>query len=293
VLTNVNANARVLTPEYLTKVAALAGVFRPYGIKVFLTARFSAPIEIGGLKTADPLDEGVRSWWKAKADEIYKVVPGLRRLSRESELRGTTRAAGLQAHARRRREHARRGCRATRWRSDVARVRLQQRSAGGSCEAGVRRVHAARRQFRDNVLVQVKNGRWISSRASHSSAVRRDAEHAAHDGVPDHQGVSRQDTHLVYLGRYFEEVLRRIPTRRARVDGREWSTVRCTVTRTGIAVCRTSGPTATGRLAVQSGKLVRVRSAGVGPVAVVAAIADEWIRMTFSNDAAVVARFAA
>jgi alpha-glucuronidase len=69
-LTNVNANAQVLTPAYLKKVAALAGVFRPYGIHVFLTARFSAPIEIGGLKTADPLDPDVRAWWKAKIDEI-------------------------------------------------------------------------------------------------------------------------------------------------------------------------------------------------------------------------------
>ena len=46
-LTNVNANAQVLTPVYLPKVSALADVFRPYGIQVFLTARFSAPIEIG------------------------------------------------------------------------------------------------------------------------------------------------------------------------------------------------------------------------------------------------------
>ncbi|HEX9107547.1 MAG TPA: alpha-glucuronidase family glycosyl hydrolase, partial [Longimicrobiales bacterium] len=75
VLTNVNANARVLTAEYLPKVAALASVFRPYGIKVYLTARYSAPVEIGGLKTADPLDPGVREWWKAKADEIYKLIP--------------------------------------------------------------------------------------------------------------------------------------------------------------------------------------------------------------------------
>ncbi|HKP15449.1 MAG TPA: alpha-glucuronidase family glycosyl hydrolase, partial [Gemmatimonadaceae bacterium] len=49
VLTNVNANARVLTPEYLDKVAAVAGVLRPYGVRVYLTARFSAPIELGGL----------------------------------------------------------------------------------------------------------------------------------------------------------------------------------------------------------------------------------------------------
>jgi alpha-glucuronidase len=75
VLTNVNANATVLTPQYLEKAAALADVFRPYGLKVYLTARFSAPIEIGGLKTADPLDPQVRAWWKAKTDEIYRYIP--------------------------------------------------------------------------------------------------------------------------------------------------------------------------------------------------------------------------
>ncbi len=75
VLTNVNANALVLTKPYLEKVAALANVFRPYGIKVYLTARFSAPIEIGGLKTADPLDAEVQNWWKQKCDEIYSYIP--------------------------------------------------------------------------------------------------------------------------------------------------------------------------------------------------------------------------
>lgn len=75
VLTNVNANADVLRPEWLEKVKALAAVFRPYGIKVYLTARFSAPIEIGGLETADPLDPRVAAWWKAKIDEIYRVIP--------------------------------------------------------------------------------------------------------------------------------------------------------------------------------------------------------------------------
>jgi alpha-glucuronidase len=75
VLTNVNANAQVLTPLYLEKVAALADTFRPYGIRVYLTARFSAPIEIGGLKTADPLDPAVLAWWKSKAGEIYRYVP--------------------------------------------------------------------------------------------------------------------------------------------------------------------------------------------------------------------------
>ncbi len=75
VLTNVNANALILTKEYLEKIAALAKVFRPYGIKVYLTARFSAPIEIGKLKTADPVNAEVKDWWKTKANEIYAAIP--------------------------------------------------------------------------------------------------------------------------------------------------------------------------------------------------------------------------
>lgn len=75
VLTNVNANALVLTPQYLEKVKALADIFRPYGIRVYLTARFSAPVETGGLKTADPLDAGVQQWWNEKVKEIYQYIP--------------------------------------------------------------------------------------------------------------------------------------------------------------------------------------------------------------------------
>lgn len=74
-LTNVNADALVLTEPWLRKVAALAGVFRPYGIRVYLTARFSAPVELGGLKTADPLDPAVARWWRDKTDEIYRIIP--------------------------------------------------------------------------------------------------------------------------------------------------------------------------------------------------------------------------
>jgi alpha-glucuronidase len=75
VLTNVNANAVVLTHEWLEKVAALATAFRPYGVRVYLTARFSAPVELGGLETADPLEPTVAAWWAAKAREIYALVP--------------------------------------------------------------------------------------------------------------------------------------------------------------------------------------------------------------------------
>ncbi len=75
VLNNVNAKADSLTAPYIAKAAALADVFRPWGIKVYLSVKFSAPIELGGLKTADPRDPAVAAWWKAKADEIYRAIP--------------------------------------------------------------------------------------------------------------------------------------------------------------------------------------------------------------------------
>ncbi len=86
VLNNVNANPEILKEEYLIKIAKLAEIFRPYGIKVFLSINFSSPISakfalnrrrggIGNLKTSDPMDPEVRQWWKDKAKEIYQHIP--------------------------------------------------------------------------------------------------------------------------------------------------------------------------------------------------------------------------
>ena len=72
---NVNANAASLSASYIEKTAALADALRPYGIKVYLSVRWSAPIEIDNLKTADPLDPAVKAWWQAKVDEIYRAIP--------------------------------------------------------------------------------------------------------------------------------------------------------------------------------------------------------------------------
>ena len=75
VLNNVNASPKSLSSEYLKKTAALADLWRPYGIRVYLTANFASPKKVGGLATADPLDPNVIAWWKAKADEIYQLIP--------------------------------------------------------------------------------------------------------------------------------------------------------------------------------------------------------------------------
>ena len=75
VLNNVNASPKVLTTEYLQQTAHVARILRPYGIKVYLSINFASPKALGDLSTADPLDKDVAAWWKAKAKEIYDLIP--------------------------------------------------------------------------------------------------------------------------------------------------------------------------------------------------------------------------
>jgi alpha-glucuronidase len=75
VLNNVNSSSDILTPLYIEKVAALATAWRPYGVRVYLSPRFTAPMDLGKLKTADPLDPAVRAWWADEIAMIYRAVP--------------------------------------------------------------------------------------------------------------------------------------------------------------------------------------------------------------------------
>jgi len=83
VLNNVNASPKMLSAVYLDKVKEIADILRPYGIRVYLSVNFASPMTIpakgfnGGkpVKTADPLNTKVQGWWKAKAKEIYALIP--------------------------------------------------------------------------------------------------------------------------------------------------------------------------------------------------------------------------
>jgi alpha-glucuronidase len=158
VLTNVNANALVLTAEYLPKVAALADAFRPYGLRVYLTARFSAPIEIGGLATADPLDRRVAGWWSRKAQEIYRHVPDfggfLVKANSEGQPGpqdyGCTHADGANVLA----DALAAGGGVVIWRAFVYRSEVDEDRA----KQAVLELAPLDGAFRPNVLVQVKNG---------------------------------------------------------------------------------------------------------------------------------------
>ena len=75
VLNNVNASPQMMTSEYLHKVKVIADIFRPYGIRVYLSINFASPMALCYTKTADPLDMKVQLWWKKKAKEIYASIP--------------------------------------------------------------------------------------------------------------------------------------------------------------------------------------------------------------------------
>ena len=74
VLNNVNASPKILSAEYLQKVKALADIFRPYGLRVYLSVNFASPMALDSLSTADPLDKEVIRWWKNKVKEIYRII---------------------------------------------------------------------------------------------------------------------------------------------------------------------------------------------------------------------------
>ena len=76
-INNVNADPRVLSPDFLPEIVRIADAFRPWGVKVVLAVDFGSPRSVGGLTTFDPLDPAVMAFWKNKVDEIYRAVPDL------------------------------------------------------------------------------------------------------------------------------------------------------------------------------------------------------------------------
>ena len=73
---NVHDPAQRLLEDYLPDLAALADLFRPFGIRLMVSVDFSQPMR-HGIPTADPLSPDVRNWWKETAAGVYAAVPDL------------------------------------------------------------------------------------------------------------------------------------------------------------------------------------------------------------------------
>lgn len=157
VLNNVNANPEILTEKYLYRVSNIADILREYGIQVFLSINFASPMALGEVETADPLDIRVCDWWKAKVERIYQLIPDfggfLVKASSEGQPGpqdfGRTHAEGANMLARLMVAHG--GI--VMWRSFV-----YSASSPDRANQAVEEFKPLDGKFRDNVIVQIKNG---------------------------------------------------------------------------------------------------------------------------------------
>ena len=157
VLNNVNADPCMLTPEYLEKVKVLADIFRPYNIKVYLSLNFAAPKHLAGLKTSDPLDKDVIKWWNDKVAEIYSKIPDFGGFLVKANSEGQS---GPQDYGRTHADGANMIADALKpyggivmWRAFVYAATSPDRA-----KQAVEEFMPLDGQFRDNVIIQIKNG---------------------------------------------------------------------------------------------------------------------------------------
>ena len=289
VINNVNAAVQLLSPAYLRKIAALAEVWRPYGVRMYLSANFAAPVRLGGLATADPLDQGVINWWKAKADEIYGIIPDfggfLVKANSEGQpgpkTYGRTHAEGANVLADALAPHKGN----VMWRAFVYDEDVDPDRAKRAYLEFTR----LDGQFRPNVAVQVKNGAidFQPREPFHPlfGAMKKTPVIAEIQATQEYLGQAK---HLVYLGTMWQEFLASdtyakgkgssVGKMLAEPGEASHITGLVSVVNPGLNTnwCghhfSQSNWYASGRLAWNPGLSAET-------------IADEWIRMTFTNEA--------
>ncbi|MCL7986685.1 alpha-glucuronidase [Sphingobacterium sp. lm-10] len=207
VLNNVNASPQILTPSYIHKVKALADLFRRYGIKVYLSANFSSPIVLGGLPDSDPLRPEVQGWWAAKVTEIYAQIPDFGGFLIKANSEGQP---GPQDYGRSHAEGANMLADAVKpfggmimWRAFVYNPTSEDRAKQAYTE-----FEPLDGQFRDNVIVQIKNGAidFQPREPFHPlfGAMKQSNQMVEFQITQEYLGFSN---HLVYLAPLFKETL--------------------------------------------------------------------------------------
>lgn len=288
VINNVNASSLIFAPESLRKISALAEVWRPYGVRMYLSANFASPQRLGGLPTADPLDAKVIDWWKAKAEEIYKLIPDfggfLVKANSEGQpgpkTYGRTHAEGANMLADALAPHKGNVIwRAFVYDEDVDPDRAKRAYIEFTKLDG---------QFRSNVAVQVKNGAidFQPREPFHPlfGAMKQTSVIAEIQPTQEYLGHAK---HLVYLGTQWEEFLKSD----THASGSGSTVAKILATRaqpnriTGMAFVVNPGLDANwcGHHFSQSNWYAAGRLAW-NPELSAEKIAEEWTRMTFTND---------
>jgi alpha-glucuronidase len=292
VLNNVNASAAQLATDSLKKVALVADILRPYGVKVFLSANFAAPRALGNLPTADPNDPAVQGWWKNKADEIYSLIPNFGGLLVKANSEGQpgpkdynrTHAEGANCLAQAFAPHAG----VVIWRAFV----YDDHVDADRVKRAYKEFMPLDGKFLPNVLVQVKNGPLdFQPREPFNPLFGALSKTSFMAEIQPSQEYLGQARHLVYLGPMWEEFLQSDTL--AKGSGSTVAKVLRAqvqpVAMTGMAGVLNPGldPNWTGHHFSQANWYALGRL-GWNPDLSAAALAEEWTRMTFSSDPSVV-----
>jgi alpha-glucuronidase len=287
VLNNVNSSPLILTPEYLNRAKAIAEVLRPYGIKTYLSVKFSSPSVLGKLKTSDPKDPDVINWWKARVKEIYSIIPDFGGFLVKASSEGQP---GPQDYGRTHADGANMLADAlspyggiVMWRAFVYSPNDKDRAKQAYNE-----FMPLDGQFRDNVIIQVKNGPVdFQPREPFSplfGAMKKTSVMPEFQITMEYLGHS---THLVFLSPMWEECLQSETFQ----QGKGSTVARCTngsiypQKHTAIAGVSNVGLDTnwTGHHFTQANWYAFGRLAW-NPDLKSDQIADEWLKLTFYND---------
>jgi alpha-glucuronidase len=210
---NVHATEARLLTDRLDDVATLADVLRPYGVRVHLSVSFASPVVLGGLSTADPLDDAVRAWWDQTTSRVYERIPdfGGYVVKADSEGQagpfayGRTHADGANLLADALAPHGG----VVHWRAFVYNHRQDWRDRSTDrARAAYDHFAPLDGQFRDNAILQVKNGPIdFQAREPVSPVLAAMPNTRVALEVQATQEYTGQQKHVCYLAPMWREVL--------------------------------------------------------------------------------------
>ena len=284
VLNNVNASPKLLTTVYLGRVKAIADVLRLYGMKTYLSINFASPSLIGGLKTSDPLDQEVIQWWRNKVKEIYKMIPDFGGFLVKASSEGQP---GPQNYGRTHVDGANMLADALKPFKGIVMWRAFAYSTSGDDRAkqAFEEFMPLDGQFRDNVIIQVKNGPVdFQPREPFSPLFGAMKKTSVMPELQITQEYLGQSIHLVFLATMWEEFLKSDTYQ----EGEGSTVARCTdgsiypQTHTAIAGVSNIGLDANwcGHHFAQANWYTFGRLAWNNTLTS-EQIADEWIKLTF------------
>ena len=275
VLNNVNANPLILDAEHIARVAAIADILREYGIRTYLSIKWTSPMALDGLKSGDPLDPKVRRWWRDKAAEIYAAIPDFGGFLVKANSEGQ---AGPQDYGRTHADGANMLAQAlSPWGGIVMwRAFVYSPTSPDRANQALEEFLPLDGQFAPNVIVQIKNGPVdFQPREPFSPLFGKMTQTRMMAELQITQEYLGFSNHLAYLGTMWEEFLRSDTYR----DG-PGTPVAATVSAIAGVANTGQDPNFCGYVFAQANWYAFGRLAW-DPTLSAEQIADEWIRQTF------------